>query len=102
MTELPVRIKSTGAIGILIGTHLVPVEGPPSVGLDAKGQLTQGPSQRGVQGFGVIALPSGFAVGPLADLEPMLKLDKSPGGEEPQINVTWEDGGDEAGEQASS
>ena len=70
--NIPVRIRSNGLIGILVSVQLVPIAGPPQLGLNAKGELIEGgPKQQGLQPFGVIALRDGFAVGPLGDMQPL-------------------------------
>ena len=70
--NIPVRIRSNGLIGILISVQLMPIAGPPQLGLNAKGELIEGgPKQQGLQPFGIIALRDGFAVGPLGDMQPL-------------------------------
>ena len=70
--NIPVRIRSNGLLGILISVQLMPIAGPPQLGLNAKGELIEGgPKQQGLQPFGVIALRDGFAVGPLGDMQPL-------------------------------
>ena len=74
--NIPVRIRSNGLIGILISVQLMPIAGPPQLGLNAKGELIEGgPKQQGLQPFGVIALRDGFAVGPLGDMQPLDQKD---------------------------
>lgn len=70
--NIPIRIRSNGLIGILISVQLMPIAGPPQLGLNTKGELIDsGPRQQGLQPFGVVALRDGFAVGPLGDMQPL-------------------------------
>ncbi len=63
-------------VGLLIDTHLMPMQGPPKATIGEGGRLVQAPGQTGFQAFGVVAAGEGFIVGPLASMTPMMQPDE--------------------------
>ena len=79
---LMVRVRlDDGAtvVGLLIDTQLVTTSGPPAVAMNPRGELVQGPGQKGLQGFGVVRLDAGFLVGPLSSMQPILDPEEGDG-----------------------
>ncbi|KKL84226.1 hypothetical protein LCGC14_1966870 [marine sediment metagenome] len=63
-------------VGLLIDTHLMPMQGPPKAMIGEGGKLMQTPGQTGFQAFGVVAAGEGFIVGPLSSMTPMMQPDE--------------------------
>ena len=59
-------------VGLLLDTHLMPMQGPPKASIGEGGKLVQTQGQTGLQGFGVVATDKGFIVGPLASMTPIM------------------------------
>ncbi len=63
-------------VGLLIDTHMVPMQGPPKATIDGSGALVQAPGPTGFQALGVVAAGNGFIVGPLASMTPIMQPDE--------------------------
>jgi hypothetical protein len=65
------------AVGVLVDTQLIPVQGPQKVSMNARGELVQNQGQgMMLQGFGVVATDRGFIVAPLSDVTPIFEPEK--------------------------
>ncbi|KKK70930.1 hypothetical protein LCGC14_2919050 [marine sediment metagenome] len=65
-------------VGLLLDTHLMPMQGAPNVTMGPDKKLVQTSGQMGLQGFGVVATDKGFIVGPLASMTPIMNPDGEP------------------------
>ncbi len=63
-------------VGLLIDTHMVPMQGPPKAAIDGSGALVQTPGATGFQALGVVAAGEGFIVGPLASMTLIMQPDE--------------------------
>ena len=63
-------------VGLLIDTHLLPTQGPPKATIGEGGQLVQTQGASGLQAMGVVAAGTGFIVGPLASMTPIMQPDE--------------------------
>lgn len=74
MIDLLVKVRTRDAgeiIGVLVDTHLMPINRGPQVGLDVKQRLVQGPEQVQLVLFALVAHPRGFTFGPISDVMPL-------------------------------
>ncbi|KKN06408.1 hypothetical protein LCGC14_1077690 [marine sediment metagenome] len=63
-------------VGLLIDTHLMPMQAPPKAAINLEGALVQTPGATGFQALGVVAAGKGFIVGPLASMTPIMQPDE--------------------------
>jgi hypothetical protein len=63
-------------VGLLIDTHLMPMQRPPKATIGQGGELVQTQGPTGVQAMGVVAAGSGFIVGPLSSMTPIMQPDE--------------------------
>ena len=71
-------------VGLLIDTHMVPMQGPPKAAINMEGALVQTPGATGFQAMGVVAAGTGFIVGPLASMTPIMQPDEESNDESPE------------------
>lgn len=76
MVSVNVDKNQEPIVGLLLDTHLMPMQGPPKAIIGEGGKLVQTPGQTGFQGFGVVATDKGFIVGPLASMTPIMNPDQ--------------------------
>ena len=65
-------------VGLLLDTHLMPMQGPPKATIGEGGKLVQTTGPMGLQGFGVVATDKEFIVRPLSDMTPIMNPDGEP------------------------
>ena len=83
MLMVRVKIKEDEtAIGLLVDTHLMTVQGQAGPSMNPEGVLVPGQQQMGLRGFGVVATEQGFLVGPLENMQPIFEPEKELGNEE--------------------
>ena len=72
MVSVSVGKDKEPIVGLLLDTHLMPIQGESKATIGEGGQLVEVAGPMRMQGFGVVATDKGFIVGPLSSMTPIM------------------------------